>query len=463
MQFVSTRGQAPVLGFSDAVLAGLASDGGLYVPQTWPQVDAAEIASFAGKPYADVAYAIISRFTGDEIAPQKLKAILDEAYASFRHPSVTPLLEIEPNHFVLELFHGPTLAFKDVAMQFLSRVMDHILAERGLKATIVGATSGDTGSAAIEAFRGRDTTDIFILHPQGRTSPVQRLQMTTVLDHNVHNIALEGTFDDCQNIVKAMFNNHRFRDRVRLSGVNSINWGRIVAQIVYYFTAAVSLGSPHRKVSFTVPTGNFGDIFAGYCAKAMGLPIDRLIIATNANDILRRTMDSGRYEMDGVAPTISPSMDIQISSNFERLLFESAGRDAGAVVRMMDGLKQSGGFALPDNALATIRRDFAAGTTGEAETKATIATTLKASGYLLDPHTAVGVHVARAHLGATPMITLGTAHPAKFPAAVKDASGVDAALPAWLADLHSREERLSVLANEQSAVEEFISARTRAA
>jgi threonine synthase len=463
MQFVSTRGQAPVLGFSDAVLAGLASDGGLYVPQTWPQVDAAEIASFAGTPYADVAYAIIRRFTGDEIAPQKLKAILDEAYASFRHPSVTPLLEIEPNHFVLELFHGPTLAFKDVAMQFLSRVMDHILAERGLKATIVGATSGDTGSAAIEAFRGRDTTDIFILHPLGRTSPVQRLQMTTVLDHNVHNIALEGTFDDCQNIVKAMFNNHRFRDRVRLSGVNSINWGRIVAQIVYYFTAAVSLGSPHRKVSFTVPTGNFGDIFAGYCAKAMGLPIDRLIIATNANDILRRTMDSGRYEMDGVAPTISPSMDIQISSNFERLLFESAGRDAGAVVRMMDGLKQSGGFALPDNALATIRRDFAAGTTGEAETKATIATTLKASGYLLDPHTAVGVHVARAHLGATPMITLGTAHPAKFPAAVKDASGVDAALPTWLADLHSREERLSVLANEQSAVEEFISARTRAA
>ncbi|QDZ09409.1 threonine synthase [Devosia ginsengisoli] len=463
MQFVSTRGQAPVLGFSDAVLAGLASDGGLYVPQSWPQISPAEIAAFAGKPYADVAYAIISRFTGDEIAPAKLKAIIDEAYAGFRHPSVTPLLEIEPNHFVLELFHGPTLAFKDVAMQFLSRVMDHILAERGLKATIVGATSGDTGSAAIEAFRGRDTTDIFILHPQGRTSPVQRLQMTTVLDANVHNIALEGTFDDCQNIVKAMFNNHKFRDRVRLSGVNSINWGRIVAQIVYYFTAAASLGSPHRKVSFTVPTGNFGDIFAGYCAKAMGLPIDRLIIATNANDILRRTMDTGRYEMDGVAPTISPSMDIQISSNFERLLFESAGRDAGAVIRMMDGLKQSGGFALPDNALAAIRRDFAAGTTGEAETRATIAGTLKASGYLLDPHTAVGVHVAQAYLGATPMVTLATAHPAKFPAAVKDAAGVEPALPAWLADLHSREERLSVLANDQNAVEDFIAARTRAA
>jgi threonine synthase len=464
MQFVSTRGQAPVLGFSDAVLAGLASDGGLYVPQTWPQVSAAEIAAFAGKPYAEVAYAIISRFTGDEIAPARLKQIIDDSYAVFRHPSVTPLVELEPGHFVLELFHGPTLAFKDVAMQFLSRVMDHILAERGLKATIVGATSGDTGSAAIEAFRGRDTTDIFILHPLGRTSPVQRLQMTTVLDANVHNIALEGTFDDCQNTVKAMFNNHKFRDRVRLSGVNSINWGRIVAQIVYYFTAAVSLGGPQRAVSFTVPTGNFGDIFAGYCAKAMGLPIEKLIIATNANDILRRTMDTGRYEMDGVAPTISPSMDIQISSNFERLLFEGAGRDAGAVVRMMDGLKQSGGFALPDNALAAIRRDFAAGTTGEAETKATIAMTLKAAGYLLDPHTAVGVNVARHQVhGTTPMVTLGTAHPAKFPAAVLDAAGVEPALPAWLADLHSREERLSVLANDQQAVEDFISARTRAA
>lgn len=464
MQFVSTRGQAPVLGFSDAVLAGLASDGGLYVPRTWPQVSASEIAGFAGRSYADIAYAIISRFVGDEIPPARLKQIIDESYAVFRHPSVAPLVELEPGHFVLELFHGPTLAFKDVAMQFLSRVMDHVLTERGLKATIVGATSGDTGSAAIEAFRGRDTTDIFILHPRGRTSPVQRLQMTTVLDANVHNIALEGTFDDCQNIVKAMFNNHKFRDRVRLSGVNSINWGRIVAQIVYYFTSAVALGAPHRKVSFTVPTGNFGDIFAGYCARAMGLPIEKLIIATNANDILRRTMETGRYEMAGVAPTISPSMDIEISSNFERLLFEGAGRDAGAVVRMMDSLKQSGGFDLPDNALSAIRRDFAAGTTGESETKATIANTYKAGGYLLDPHTAVGVHVARQQdHGTTPMITLATAQPAKFPAAVFEASGIDPALPTWLADLHSREERLSLLANDQQAVEDFISARTRAA
>ena len=464
MQFVSTRGQAPVLGFSDVVLAGLASDGGLYVPQSWPQIGRDEIASFAGRPYADVAYAIISRFVGDEIAPAKLKQIIDDSYAVFRHPSVTPILELEPNHFILELFHGPTLAFKDVAMQFLSRVMDHILLERGLKATIVGATSGDTGSAAIEAFRGRDTTDIFILHPQGRTSPVQRLQMTTVLDANVHNVALEGTFDDCQNIVKAMFNNHGFRDRVRLSGVNSINWGRIVAQIVYYFTAASSLGSPYRPVSFTVPTGNFGDIFAGYCAKAMGLPIEKLVIATNANDILARAMETGRYEMDGVVPTISPSMDIQISSNFERLLFEGAGRDAQAVVRMMESLKQSGGFALPVDAVASIRRDFVAGTTNEAETRATISMTHQGAGYLLDPHTAVGVNVARHQpRGTAPMVTLATAHPAKFPAAVREASGVDPALPAWLADLYSREERLSVLANDQQAVEDFISARTRAA
>jgi len=464
MQFVSTRGQAPVLGFADAVLAGLASDGGLYVPREWPQISAAEIAGFAGKPYPEVAFAIISRFVGDDIPAATLKTIIDDAYGVFRHPSVAPLVELEPNHFVLELFHGPTLAFKDVAMQFLSRVMDYILQQRGLRATIVGATSGDTGSAAIEAFRGRDTTDIFILHPRGRTSPVQRLQMTTVLDANVHNIALEGTFDDCQNSVKAMFNHARFRDRVHLSGVNSINWGRIVAQIVYYFTAAVSLGSPHRSVSFTVPTGNFGDIFAGYCARAMGLPIDKLIVATNSNDILRRALDTGRYQTDGVVPTLSPSMDIQISSNFERLLFEAVDRDPNAVVRMMDGLKQSGGFNLPEGALAKIRRDFAAGTTDEAQTSATIAQTMKSSAYLLDPHTAVGVHVARQFLpAAVPMITLATAHPAKFPAAVAAASGVDPALPTWLADLHSREERLAVLPNDQDQVEAFIAARTRAA
>ncbi len=463
MQFVSTRGQAPALGFSDAVLAGLAADGGLYVPQTWPQFSPEEIASFAGKPYAHVAYEVISRFTGDEIPASKLRSIIDAAYQSFRHPSVAPLIELEPNHFVLELFHGPTLAFKDVAMQFLSRIMDHILSERGLRATIVGATSGDTGSAAIEAFRGRDTTDIFILHPLGRTSEVQRRQMTTVLDANVHNIALEGTFDDCQDAVKAMFNHHAFRDSVRLSGVNSINWGRIVAQIVYYFTSAVSLGAPHRTVSFTVPTGNFGDIFAGYCAKRMGLPIEKLVIATNANDILRRTIDTGRYEMQGVSPTISPSMDIQISSNFERLLFEAAGRDAHAVNAMMAALKQSRGFDLPEKAIAAIRAEFAAATANEDATNNTIANTWTKSAYLLDPHTAVGVSVARnLSRGSEPMITLGTAHPAKFPAAVAAASGIQPPLPAWLADLYQRPERVEVLENDQRVLEDYIGTRSRA-
>jgi threonine synthase len=462
MQFVSTRGQAPALQFSDAVLAGLANDGGLYLPQSWPQISRAEIAAYAGKPFADVAYDIISRFSGDDIAEPALRKMLVEAYAGFRHPSVAPLVELEPGHFALELFHGPTLAFKDVAMQFLARVMNHILAERGQRATIVGATSGDTGTAAIEAFRGSPSTDIFILHPEGRTSAVQRRQMTTVLDANVHNIALQGTFDDCQTIVKGLFNNHRFRDATKLSGVNSINWGRIVAQIVYYFTAAVSLGSPDRKVSFTVPTGNFGDIFAGYAAKRMGLPIERLIIATNANDILKRTLATGRYDVTGVSPTSSPSMDIQISSNFERLLFEASGRDATAVKQQMDGLSQSGGFALSEKALAAIRAEFSAGTADEPATRATIAATLQKSGYLLDPHSAVGVHVAQHNLDPQfPMVTLATAHPAKFPAAVKDATGVEPKLPVWLADLFDRPERFDVLANDQSAVEQFISARTR--
>jgi threonine synthase len=463
MQFVSTRGGAAVLGFSDAVLAGLASDGGLYVPQTWPQVSAAEIAGYANQPYSDVAFDIIRRFTGGEITDAELRRIIDEAYATFRHPSVTPLVEIEPGHFVLELFHGPTLAFKDVAMQFLARAMDLILARRGSRATIVGATSGDTGSAAIEAFRGRPSTDIFILHPEGRTSEVQRRQMTTVLDDNVHNVALRGTFDDCQDMVKAMFANRTFRDKVKLSGVNSINWGRIVAQIVYYFTAAAALGAPHREVIFTVPTGNFGDIFAGYCAQRMGLPIRTLAIATNANDILARTLSSGRYEVTGVTPTISPSMDIQVSSNFERLLFESVGRNPEAVVSMMSSLKQSGSFSIPDDAIDAIRQRFIAGRTGEAETSYTISTVHTASGYLLDPHTAVGVNVARTLTGGTaPVVTLATAHPAKFPAAVLAASGIEPALPAWLSDLYNRTERLTVLDNNQGEVENFIMARTHA-
>jgi threonine synthase len=463
MQFVSTRGEAPVLGFSDAVLSGLASDGGLYLPQTWPQISPDEIAGFAGKSYSDVAFAIISRFVGGEIPDGTLKGIIDASYATFRHPSVAPLVEIAPNHFVLELFHGPTLAFKDVAMQFLARVMDHILAERGARATIVGATSGDTGSAAIEAFRGRDTTDIFIFHPENRTSEVQRRQMTTVLDANIHNIAIKGTFDDCQTIVKGLFRAAKFRDEMKLSGVNSINWGRIVAQIVYYFTAAVSLGSPHRPVNFVVPTGNFGDIFAGYAARRMGLPIANLVIATNSNDILARTLETGTYETGSVVPTISPSMDIQVSSNFERLLFESLDRDAPALKRLMNSLTQSGSFTIAPKAIATIRESFAAGRASESETSATISGVRSESGYLLDPHTAVGVSVAREHdLGAAPVVILATAHPAKFPAAVKAATGVEPALPAWLSDLYERQERFDVLANDQDAVEAFIRARSRA-
>jgi len=462
MQFVSTRGEAPVLGFSDAVLTGLATDGGLYLPETWPQFSASEIAAFAGKPYADVAFAVISRFTGDEIPADKLKAIIDASYAVFRHPSVAPLVELAPGRFALELFHGPTLAFKDVAMQFLARIVDHILAERGTRATIVGATSGDTGSAAIEAFRGRDTTDIFILHPDSRTSEVQRRQMTSVADANVHNIAVLGTFDDCQNIVKAMFRNGAFRDAMHLSGVNSINWGRIVAQIVYYFTAAVSLGAPHRPVNFVVPTGNFGDIFAGYAARRMGLWVDNLVVATNSNDILARTLETGAYETGTVVPTISPSMDIQVSSNFERLLFEALDRDAPALKRLMNGLQQSGHFTVPPKALAAIREIFTAGRASEGETASTIAAVDRDAGYLLDPHTAVGVAVAgKLELGDAPVVCLATAHPAKFPDAVKAASGIEPPLPAWLSDLYERPERYDILANDQSVIEEFIRARSR--
>ncbi|GLS79008.1 threonine synthase [Oharaeibacter diazotrophicus] len=462
---MSTRGVAPALSFSEVVLAGLARDGGLYVPERWPTLDAATIASFAGKSYADVAFRVIAPFVDGDIADADLKRMIDGAYGSaFRHPAVTPLVQIAPNHFLLELFHGPTLAFKDVAMQLLARLMDHVLGERGERATIVGATSGDTGGAAIEAFRGRDNTDIFILFPHGRVSDVQRRQMTTVADGNVHAVALEGTFDDCQAIVKALFNHHAFRDRVRLSGVNSINWGRIVAQVVYYFVAAVALGAPARTIDFVVPTGNFGDIFAGYVAKRMGLPIGRLVVATNVNDILVRTLETGRYEVTGVVPTISPSMDIQVSSNFERLLFEASGRDGAAVRGMMDRLAQSGSFALPEADLASIRAEFAAGRADEATTAATIARVLGEAGYLLDPHTATGVAVAEAAgIGDTPVVTLATAHPAKFPDAVAAASGVRPPLPAWLGDLMEREERQTIQENAAATIERFVLDTARAA
>ncbi len=463
MRYVSTRGQAPTLGFCDVILTGLAEDGGLYVPESWPQFSPEEIHNFGNRHYQDVALAVISKFVGDEIPQADLKSMIKAAYASFNHPSVTPLVELEPGHFVLELWHGPTLAFKDVAMQFLARVTDYILEQRNQRATIVGATSGDTGSAAIEAFKGRKNTDIFILHPNGRTSDIQRRQMTTVLDENVHNIAIEGTFDDCQAIVKDLFNDQTFRHKAKLTGVNSINWGRIAAQVVYYFSAAVALGAPHRKVTFVVPTGNFGDIFAGYVAERMGLPIEKLVIATNSNDILRRAVKFGRYDKRGVQQTVSPSMDIEVSSNFERLLFEVLDRDGEKTASLFASLAQSGGFAIPQKALEAITADFGSGMADETATKTIIADVLRDSKYRIDPHTAVGVAVARGfNFGHTPLVTLSTAHPAKFPETVEAATGEHPALPAHLADLGTREERFTVLANDAGAIKDFISARSAA-
>jgi len=462
---VSTRGEAPALGFSDALLAGLARDGGLYVPHAWPSLTPETIGGFAGRSYADVAKAVLGPLVDGDIPEADLSRMIEEAYATFRHPAICPLTQIGDNLFVLELFHGPTLAFKDVAMQLLGRLMDHVLKARGARATIVGATSGDTGSAAVEAFKGLEQVDVFILYPHGRVSDVQRRQMTTVASPNVHALAVEGTFDDCQSMVKGMFNHARFRDELRLSGVNSINWARVAAQAVYYFTAAVSLGSPHRPVSFSVPTGNFGDILAGWVAKRMGLPVEQLMIGTNANDILARTLRSGAYEIKGVQPTASPSMDIQISSNFERLLFEAYGRDAGAIRRLMANLAQSKAFLVDAEPLARIREEFSAEAVDEATVADEMAATYRSAGYVLDPHTAVGTRAARALLRKrpeVPVVALSTAHPAKFPEAVERATGLRPALPPHMADLMERRETFTVLANDQAAVERFIRDRARA-
>jgi threonine synthase len=462
---ISTRGEAPAINFTEALLTGLARDGGLYVPQSWPQIATEEIAAFAGLPYGRVAEDVVSRLAGEDVARSSLHKAVDQAYGAFRHPCVCPLTQIGDNLFLLELFHGPTLAFKDVAMRLLAGLMDAALAERGERVTIVGATSGDTGSAAIDAFAGSVRADLFILYPHGRVSEVQRRQMTTPDAPNVHAIAIEGTFDDCQALVKAMFNHGAFRDRLKLSGVNSINWARIVAQTVYYFTSAVALGAPHRPVSFTVPTGNFGDVLAGFVAKRMGLPVSRLVIATNDNDILARTLAEGRYAVKGVVQTASPSMDIEVSSNFERLLFEAQGRDAAAVRAAMASLGQSGGFSIEAEALARIRAEFDGDRVSGAEAKATMREVFAESGYLLDPHSSVAVNVAKRALARdtkTPMIALSTAHPAKFPDAVFAATGVRPPLPPHLEGLMSRKERLTVLANDRTAVESFIETRARA-
>jgi threonine synthase len=465
MRYVSTRGEAAPLDFVEVMLAGLARDGGLYVPETWPRLSSEEIAAFAGRPYAEVATDVIRRFTGGSIADADLARMAQEAYGTFRHPATVPLVQLNSGLFVLELFHGPTLAFKDLAMQLVARLMDHALRQRGERTTIVVATSGDTGGAAVEAFRGREQVDLVVLFPHGRVSAVQRLMMTTAPEANVHAIAVEGTFDDCQALVKAMFNHHGFRDRVRLSGVNSINWARIVAQAVYYFTAAAALGAPQRKVAFTVPTGNFGDVFAGYVAGKMGLPIDRLVVATNVNDILARTFATGTYEVRGVTATSSPSMDIQVSSNFERLLFDAYGRDAAAVRGLMNSLAQSKRFSVSAHALESMRALFAAGRADEQESAATIRTWMREASYCADPHTAVALAVAEKEPRdpSIPMVVLSTAHPAKFPDAVKAACGVEPALPDWLGDLTKRKERVAVLPADQTQVEKFVLAASRAA
>jgi len=456
MRYISTRGRAPELSFEDTMLTGLARDGGLYVPADIPVMAREEIAALAGLSYEDVAFRVMRPFIGDTFTDAEFGDIITRACAGFGHAARAPLKQLQDNHFLLELFHGPTLAFKDFAMQLIGQMFEASLTRRGSHVTIVGATSGDTGSAAMEAFRGLDAVDVFIMYPHGRVSEVQRRQMTTVTEANTHALAVTGHFDDCQARLKDMFNDFTFRDEVRLAGVNSINFARVLAQIVYYFTAAVALGAPHRKVSFCVPTGNFGDIFAGYLAKRMGLPIEQLVIATNQNDILDRAMRSGDYVTSGVVPSISPSMDIQVSSNFERALFYAYGGDGNAVAQLMDELKSGGGFHVSQGALEALRADFASGRCGEAETTAMIKRALPEMGELLCPHSAVGVHVAQDHLGATPMVTLATAHPAKFPAAVEEASGIHPALPPRMGDLFDRPERLTRVENDLTEIETLI-------
>jgi len=463
---VSTRGSAPKLGFADTMLTGLARDGGLYVPADVPEMAAADIAALAGLPYEEVALRVMRPFMGDAFSEVELAGAIQRAYAGFGHRARAPLRQLAADHFLLELFHGPTLAFKDFAMQLIGQLFELELRRRGERVTIVGATSGDTGSAAIEAFGGLEAVDVFILFPEGRVSEVQRRQMTTPVATNVHALAIAGDFDAAQARVKDMFNDFAFRDGVRLAGVNSINWGRVLAQVVYFFYAAVALGAPHRPVRFTVPTGNFGDIYAGHVARAMGLPVETLVIATNRNDILHRAMVTGRYETEGVMPTISPSMDIQVSSNFERALFDACGRDGAAVARMMDGLRTEGGFPIRQDALAVLRAGFASGRADEGETAATIARTLAETGELLCPHSAVGVHVAEAHLAAhrsaAPMVTLATAHPAKFPDAVQAATGIRPALPDRMADLFDRPERVTQVPDDLAAIEALIRERIAA-
>ncbi len=459
MKYISTRGGVAPQNFEDVVLTGLAPDGGLFVPETLPTFSREEIASWAGLSYADLALKIITPFVDGAISQTDLKQIVDKSYSDFRHGAVAPLIQTGHNEWILELFHGPTLAFKDFALQFLGHLLDHILAKRGQKVVVMGATSGDTGSAAIEGCRRCENINIFILHPYQRVSEVQRRQMTTVKGDNIYNIAMHGNFDDCQNMVKASFSDQSFLPEGRqLAAVNSINWARIMAQIVYYFWAGLALGAPDRKVSFSVPTGNFGDIFAGYLAHKMGLPVEQLVIATNQNDILHRCISSNDHSTRPLEQSLAPSMDIMISSNFERLLFDLYDRDGAAITGLMADAK-AGHMQLSDSALASARKLFSSYRCGNDGMLQMISSVYQDSGYLMDPHTAIGLEAARAcrSNSVTPMVTLATAHPAKFPDAVKQAGyPQDPELPAHMADLFEREERYTVLENDQAAVQQFI-------
>ena len=461
MDYISTRGSAPALDFAGATLAGLASDGGLYLPRAWPRFTEAEIAAMAGLPYAELAAKIMAPFVAGSLSEERLLALTSAAYGRFAHAAVTPLKQLDEQHWLLELFHGPTLAFKDVALQLLGLLFEEFLGRGNDNLTIVGATSGDTGSAAIDAVAGRARIDIFMLHPRGRVSEVQRRQMTTVLAPNVHNVAIEGTFDDAQAMVKRMFGDGAMTGRFAIGAVNSINWARLMAQVVYYFAAALQLGAPRRQVAFSVPTGNFGDVFAGYVAAQMGLPVARLIVATNVNDILHRALAHGDYSQGSVTPTEAPSMDIQVSSNFERLLFDLGGRDGKALAAQMASFESSKAMKLTNAQQQGAAKLFTSARTSAAEMAAAIRWAHEACGELIDPHTACGLHAARACAIAAevPVVTLATAHPAKFPDAVERATGQHPALPARVGDLFEREERLAELPGDYAAVCDYVAAR----
>lgn len=461
MRYISTRGSAPALDFEGATLAGLAADGGLYVPEIWPRLDEAEIAALSGLSYAETAARVLAPFTAGVLDEAALVELCEQAYGRFAHAAVTPLVQLDHRHWLLELFHGPTLAFKDVALQLLGLLFERFLAGRDTHLTVIGATSGDTGSAAIDALAGRDKVDIFMLHPKGRVSEVQRRQMTSVLAPNVHNIAIEGSFDDAQALVKAMFNDADFASRFDLSAVNSINWARLAAQIVYYFYAAVRLGAPYRKIAFSVPTGNFGDVFAGYAAKKMGLPVERLIVATNVNDILHRALSAGDYSVGTLTPTAAPSMDIQVSSNFERLLFDLHGRDGAALGEAMRGFEASRRLALGGNLRAPLEGVFESARIDPDAMATAMRRASQEMGETIDPHTAIGLAAALAAdlPPEIPVVTLATAHPSKFREAVERATGQRPSLPHRLDGLFDREERYDILPAELGAIEAYVAER----